>query len=76
VSEFSAATGASAAVLDPVTRRQQRVLYRACCGAAGRQHPDHHRCPGVPADDALPIGVLDGHFTALPGSMADHADAF
>ena len=34
VSEFSAATGAKAAVLSPVTVRGDNVLFQTCCGAA------------------------------------------
>ena len=74
VSEFSATTGARAAVLDPVTVGGNSVLYRAVLWSS----PDGSTlittgvpAGGVPADDVLPIGVLaGGHFTALPGSMA------
>jgi WD40 repeat protein len=74
VSEFSAATGARTAVLDPVTLAGNSVLYRAVLWSS----PDGSTlitvgvpAGGVPADDVLPIGVLaGGHFTALPGSLA------
>jgi len=73
VSEFSAATGARAAALDPVTLRGNRVLYRPVLWSS----PDGSTLitVGVPAgslptDGVLPIGVVaGGHFTALPGSM-------
>ena len=74
VSEFSAATGARAAVLDPVTLRGNLVLYRAVLWSS----PDGSTlitvgvpADGLPSDGVLPIGVLaGGRFTALPGSMA------
>jgi WD40 repeat protein len=73
VSEFSAATGARTAVLDPVTLGGNSVLYRAVLWSS----PDGSTlitvgvpAGGVPADNVLPIGVVaGGHFTPLPGSL-------
>jgi hypothetical protein len=74
VSEFSAATGAQAAVLDPVTVRGNSVLFRTVLWSS----PDGSKLivAGVPAgglglDRLLPVGVLTARgFTPLPGSLA------
>jgi WD40 repeat protein len=70
VSEFSATTGARAAVLDPVSVSGNAVLYRAVLWSS----PDGSTliAAGVPdaPGRAQPIGVVTASgFTPLPGSM-------
>ena len=74
VSEFSAATGAKAAVLSPVTVRGNNVLFQTVLWSS----PDGSKliaavmpAGGLGPDRLLPVGVLTARgFTPLPGSLA------